>query len=227
MRSEPHALHVSEHPGSAVTTLLLIRHGEVENARQVLYGRLPNFRLSDAGQQQAERLAAFLADRPVTAIYSSPLLRARQTAAAIARHHPATERHVSALLHEVRSAWQGTPFTQFKPGFSTYNDRRAPDDESIEDIRARMLRFITHVRQRHPGGCIVAVSHGDPITILRVALCGRPLTLGAIRGADYADLCSVTEIAWSLEEKRLRMVYLPSPYATIAPPATASAAADR
>lgn len=209
-----------------MTTLLLVRHTEVENPQQMLYGRLPNFRLSHAGQQQAERLAAFLANRPVTAIYSSPLLRARQTAAAIARHHPAAERHMSALLHEVRSAWQGTPFTQFKPGFSTYNDRRVPDDESMEDIDARMLRFITRVQQRHPGGRIVAVSHGDPITILRVALRGQPLTLGAIRGADYADLCSVTEIAWSPDEKRPRVMYLPAPRATTAPPAAARAAAD-
>lgn len=226
MRSELHDPHLSERPGSAVTTLLLVRHAAVENPRQVLYGRLPGFRLSHAGRQQAERLAALLADRPVTAIYSSPLLRARQTAAAIAGHHLAAGRHVSALLHEVRSTWQGTPFTQFKPGFSTYDDRRAPDDESIEDIGARMLRFITRAPQRHPGGCIIAVSHGDPITILRVALRGRPLTLDAIRGADYADLCSVTEIAGSPGETRLRVVYLPAPDAATAPPTAGSAPAD-
>src|SRR5688500_10709904 len=42
---------------NTMTTLLLVRHAEVYNPDQILYGRLPRFRLSDVGQQQAERLA--------------------------------------------------------------------------------------------------------------------------------------------------------------------------
>jgi probable phosphoglycerate mutase len=193
------------------TRLLLARHAEVDNARQVLYGRLPRFALSPAGRQQAERLALALAREPVAAIYSGPLLRARQTAGAIARHHPAATRHVSTLLHEVRSAWEGTPLASFATGFSTYGDPRAPDDETMAGIAGRMLRFVARVHRRHPGACVVAISHGDPITILRVALRGWPLTLAAIRGRDYADLCSVTEVVWEPGAERPVVTYAASP----------------
>jgi broad specificity phosphatase PhoE len=178
----------------ASSRLLLVRHTEVHNPEQVLYGRLPRFRLSPAGQAMAQRVAERLAGEPVTAIYSSPLLRARQTAEAIAAYHPEATRHRSTLLHEVASAWQGRPFSSFAPGFSTFDNHLHHTDESMEDIRRRMLRFVRLVARRHAGATVVAVSHGDPITILRVALRGAPLTLPAIRGSDYAALGSVTEI---------------------------------
>lgn len=181
---------------AGTTTILLVRHAEVHNPERVLYGRLPNFRLSEYGVRQAERVAAFLAPRPVAAIYSSPLLRARQTAARIAAHHPEATRRTTRLLLEVGSSWQGTPFAQFKPGFSTYEHRREPGDESIADIQARMTAFVERARRRHPGATVVGVSHGDPITILRVALSGRPVTLQALRGGDYAALASVTIVTY-------------------------------
>ncbi|HMM43059.1 MAG TPA: histidine phosphatase family protein, partial [Thermomicrobiales bacterium] len=67
-----------------MTTILFVRHTEVENPDGLLYGRLPGFRLSDAGRRHAERVAGAIAGRDIAAIYSSPLLRARQTAAIIA-----------------------------------------------------------------------------------------------------------------------------------------------
>lgn len=208
-------------PASGATTLLLIRHAEVHNPERVLYGRLPEFALSEQGARQAERAAAFLANRPVPAIYSSPLLRARQTADAIARYHPDAAREETDLLHEVGSSWQGTPFASFKPGFSTYEERREPGDESLDDIRDRMLAFVDLVRREHPGGCVVAISHGDPITILRVVLSGRPLTIPAIRGADYAGLCSVTEIVYEPGADRPRVAYLTVPWNIATPAAVA------
>ncbi|MGN6675260.1 MAG: histidine phosphatase family protein, partial [Thermomicrobiales bacterium] len=70
---------------------------------------------------------------------------------------------------------------------------------TIDDIRARMLAFIEQVRLEHPGETVVGVSHGDPITILRLALRDHPLTPTALRGADYAGLGSVTEIVYTAE----------------------------
>ncbi len=199
-------------PSAPPTTILLVRHTEVHNPDRVLYGRLPHFRLSDYGRKQADRTAAFLANRPVAAIYSSPLLRARQTAEVIARHHPRTTRHLSALLQETGSAWQGQPFTSFKPGFSVYTERREPGDESLEDVAARMVRFVRRARRRHPGATVVAVSHGDPISVLRVVLDGRELTVSAVRGVDYAGLGSVTEITYQPGEARPRVAYLTVPW---------------
>lgn len=175
-------------------TILLVRHTDVHNPRQVLYGRLPRFRLSEEGWSEATRVAERLSRRPVAAVYSSPLLRARQTAQAIVAHHPGARLRQTSLLHEVGSAWQGRTFGSFPPGFSTFDNPIHPGDESMEDILERMLRFVRRCARWHPGQTVVGVSHGDPITILRVALLGKPLTLPTIRGADYAALGSVTEV---------------------------------
>ena len=66
------------------TTVHLLRHGEVHNPDKILYGRLPNFRLSEDGLQMAHDAALALRGRDVVEVVSSPLQRARETAAPIA-----------------------------------------------------------------------------------------------------------------------------------------------
>ncbi len=65
------------------TNIYLVRHGEVYNPKQIVYGRLPRFGLSEKGRVEIEKTAEFLSDKKIEAIYSSPLLRARQTAGII------------------------------------------------------------------------------------------------------------------------------------------------
>jgi broad specificity phosphatase PhoE len=184
---------------TGTTTILVVRHTEVHNPQRVLYGRLPSYRLSDYGIKQAERLAEFLADRAIDVVYSSPLERARQVAALIANRHPEARRMVTGLLNEIGTSWEGTPFAQFKAGFSAYENRRHDDDETIADVQGRMTQFVARARDKHPGATIVGVSHGDPITILRIALSGRPVTVAATKGSDYAGLGSITEISYAPE----------------------------
>lgn len=66
------------------TVVHLLRHGEVFNPGRVLYGRLPGFRLSELGERQAAASAAWLAQRDIAHLVSSPLERARETAGALA-----------------------------------------------------------------------------------------------------------------------------------------------
>ena len=63
------------------TTVHLLRHGEVHNPGKILYGRLPDFHLSDLGRQMADLAAHALATRDVAQVWSSPLDRAQETAA--------------------------------------------------------------------------------------------------------------------------------------------------
>src|SRR5215472_8072697 len=69
---------------SATAVVHLVRHGEVDNPGRVLYGRLPGFHLSATGQLMAAAAADFFAERPVTALFSSPLERAQETAQPVA-----------------------------------------------------------------------------------------------------------------------------------------------
>lgn len=178
----------------------------MHNPRDILYGRLPRFRLSDEGRRQAEYTASFLATRPVTAIYSSPLLRARQTAGIFASRFPDLEVHTSRLLLETRTTYEGSPNSILKPGFSFYEPQHDPGDETMEDIFRRMLRFLERAARRHAGEVIVAVSHADPITIMRVGLRGLPLTAQNLHREVYAERASVTQL--TLEPgKPLHMSY--------------------
>ncbi|MDT7631452.1 MAG: hypothetical protein QOI50_3382, partial [Pseudonocardiales bacterium] len=69
------------------TTVHLLRHGEVHNPEGVLYGRLPGYRLSVRGEQQAQLVADALAEEDITVLLASPMERAQQTAAPIAKSH--------------------------------------------------------------------------------------------------------------------------------------------
>ena len=71
-------------PGGSTAIVHLVRHGEVDNPRGVIYGRLPHYHLSADGALMAKAAADFLSDRDVTVLRCSPLTRAVETAAPIA-----------------------------------------------------------------------------------------------------------------------------------------------
>src|SRR5690242_12322635 len=111
------------------TTIILVRHADVHNPADLVYGRLPRFRLSAIGREQATRTAEALAPVPFAALYSSPQLRARQTAQAIAARHPRLAVHVTQRLAEVRTGWQGTAnATMAAHQFNFYEPPFAPGD---------------------------------------------------------------------------------------------------
>ena len=90
-----------------MTTIYFVRHGEVHNPQGIFFGRYPRFRLSERGRSQAGQTAQFLKDTSIAAIYTSPLLRARQTAQIIGTHHH-MQATVSNRLIEIKSHLQGT-----------------------------------------------------------------------------------------------------------------------
>ncbi len=66
---------------------ILVRHGEVDNPDNVVYGDLPGFGLSECGFRQATSVGERLSSLGIAAVYASPLQRATETAAAIADSH--------------------------------------------------------------------------------------------------------------------------------------------
>src|SRR5690348_10387037 len=116
---------------SSGTTVWLARHGEVHNPGNVLYGRLPRMRLTPEGRRQADALARFLAPRPLQAIYSSPMLRARRTAEMVLERCPSVGRvRIDSDLQEVRTGWQGEPLSALEAiDWDFYANPRGPTDE--------------------------------------------------------------------------------------------------
>jgi broad specificity phosphatase PhoE len=178
------------------TTILMIRHADVHNPAGVVYGRLPRFRLSDLGKQQAREIADHLSGLAVGAIYASPQLRARQTARIIAFRVGCSVIHVSTLIDEVLTGHQGK-HNSIHGKLNFYEDPADPSDESIAMIAGRMERFLRQVRRRHGGQTVIAVSHADPIMILRAKVLGLPLVIKSIQGQYYPTKCSIMQFRYA------------------------------
>jgi broad specificity phosphatase PhoE len=180
------------------TTIILVRHADVHNPNDIVYGRLPRFRLSAVGEAEARRTAAALRDTPLVALYSSPQLRARQTARIIAAQHPHLEVHVTRLLAEVLTGWEGRPNAEMAArGFNFYDPLHRPADESLEDIARRLVRWIALMLRRHPGAVVAGVSHGDPLMIARLLFSGQALTLANLRRQEeYPTKGSITRLVF-------------------------------
>ena len=181
------------------TTILLVRHADVHNPADIVYGRLPRFRLSTIGQAEAARTAAALAGPPLAALYTSPQLRARQTARAIAVRHPDLAVQVTGLLAEVRTGWQGTPNVEMAARlFNFYDPRHHPDDETLADVSARLLRWVALMLRRHPGQVVAGVSHGDPVMIARLLFSGVEPRLETLRNQElYPTKGSITRLVFA------------------------------
>ena len=161
----------------------LLRHGEVANPEHIVYASLPGFGLSESGFHQARAAAARLSERPIVAVYASPLRRARQTAAFVAERFDLgvmirpelTEFALSQRWKGLR--WEDLP--RVLPGeleaYLEHPTRMPFSPESVEVLAARMADAVRRVAARHPDGEAVVVSHQDPIQAARLALTGRPL----------------------------------------------------
>ena len=140
--------------------IYFIRHGEVHNPQNILYGRLPQYRLSELGENQVNATAGFLSDRNITSIYSSPLLRARQTALIIAEKLKIPLIQIDRRVIEILTHFQGKSWDELHNLESDFLavEHYIPGDETIADIEERMVSFIFNV----PRGNHVVVTHGDP-----------------------------------------------------------------
>lgn len=185
----------------------MVRHADVHNPKDIIYGRLPRFGLSTVGREQATQLATYLSSLPVAALYSSPQLRARQTARIIQAQLDCDRIHISTLIAEVLTGYQGSSNSILGDKFNFYDKLARSSDESIALVAARMVRFVERVRRRHSGEIVVAVSHADPIMILRAAVLGLPLVIDSLRGKYYPAKCSVTELAFPGDAPRPVVIY--------------------
>jgi broad specificity phosphatase PhoE len=159
---------------STRTVVHLLRHGEVFNPSGVLYGRLPGFRLSELGEQMAERAADALADRDVSVVVSSPLERAQQTAAPIAAKHDLRitidDRALEATnIFEGQRVGVGDGILKNPKAWRhLYNPLTPSWGEPYAEIAGRMRATVAAARSAARGHEAVVVSHQLPIWIARL-----------------------------------------------------------
>ncbi len=158
------------------TIIYLVRHGSYENPKGILHGRLPGFPLSKEGKFQVHNLATFLKNKAITAVYSSPLTRAYETAAIIAAPHKVKVQTDKRLL-DIKTPLQGKPLSYLHSiNFRLYrHEFIKAGGEKLSDVFKRMDLFLKDILKQYPGKTIVVVSHGDPIQSIAFKYRGVPL----------------------------------------------------
>ena len=184
-----------------ITTVHVMRHGEVDNPDGVLYGRLPGFGLTPRGHAMAQRVAdRLVADgRDITVITASPLLRAQQSAAPSAHAFDLPVR-TDARLIESSSAFEGIPvnanrWALMRPRYwRLYRHPLEPSwGESYHDVASRMSAALSAALAAARGHEALVVSHQMPITTLtRFARCQHLPHSPMSRVCSLASLTSFT-----------------------------------
>lgn len=151
--------------------LMLVRHATNDWVGDRLAGWTPGINLNEQGRQQAQTLGARLAHLPISAIYSSPLERAIETAKAIAAHHDLDIQVLEGIGETRYGEWTGKslkelsetalwPVVQVHP-----SGARFPGGESLRETQSRVVAALDALQEAHPAptDIVVAVSHADVI----------------------------------------------------------------
>lgn len=161
----------------------LIRHGETDwNVQRRIQGHAES-RLTERGQEQARALATLLADHPITTVYCSTSLRARQTADLVfaGRH---LERHLQDALREIDlSPWEGrlyadlerTDTERFQNFWGAPQLFMLPGAETFADLQERAWSALQNIRAQASATEVAIVSHGAWLATLLTRIEQRPL----------------------------------------------------
>lgn len=194
------------------STVHVARHGEVENPQKILYGRQPGWRLSTRGQQMAQVLGEWSKSIDLGALHVSPLQRAQETAAPIARAH-GIEITTDERLIEAGNIFEGK---SFEPGSGIlkhptawrhlYNPWKPSWGEPYDEQINRMFAAIFAAHKAANGKDAIVVSHQLPIWITRSAIEGRSMlhdprkrecTLASVTSIHFDDVGVISGLSYS------------------------------
>ena len=193
------------------STVHVLRHGEVHNPESILYGRQPGWRLSERGLAMAEAVAKWSKDLSLGAIHASPLERAQQTAAPIAREHGIKIKTDDRLI-EAANIFEGKPFgvgdgVLKRPSAwrHLWNPWRPSWGEPYLEQIERMKAAVEHARLLAEGKDALVVSHQLPIWILRSSIEGRSFLHDPRK--RQCSLASVTSLHFDASGKVVGLSY--------------------
>lgn len=186
------------------TIVHLMRHGEVHNPSGVLYGRLPQYFLSELGHEMAQAAADALAGRDVTHLVASPLERAQQTAEPTAKAF-GLEIVTDERVIEADNSFEGQKFgvgagSLRHPAvwWRLRNPLRPSWGEPYAHIAARMRQAVADARGEARGHEAVIVSHQLPVWIARRSFEGKSFVHDPRR--RECSLASLTSLAFDGDE---------------------------
>jgi len=166
-----------------MTRFLLIRHAAIDAHGRSLPGRTPGVHLNAQGRLQAQALAHRISGLPVSALYSSPLERAVETADPIAKLLGLETATSEDFLELDFGDWSGRTIEELatRAAFQRFNSfrscARVPGGESMLQAQARMVAGLDALRARHADAQVAVVGHGDMIKAAVAHYAGIPLDL--------------------------------------------------
>jgi len=157
-------------PAPDTCWLYLIRHAATDNNRArppILQGRRTDPGLSEEGRRQARLTAQALADRPIDCVYSSPLLRARETAEAIAAPHGLEVEFDDGLIEADVGDWEGRAWDEVErtdpEAYRLFRDDAAVNPylggENLSTVLDRARPALERLMDANLGRTIVVVAH--------------------------------------------------------------------
>ena len=162
--------------------IIFLRHGQAENnTKKILAGRSPGVNLTEVGIQQAEQAGKMLESLNISAIYSSPIDRALQTAEIVGKHCD-LEISIDDRLIELDMgkftkmpydeifAKHGNVFLKFYEGSEEVSENGV---ETFTKVQKRVFDMVDFVINKHNNENVVLVTHMDPIK----AMIGKVLKL--------------------------------------------------
>ena len=166
-----------------MTELILIRHGETDWNVEGRYTGQSDVPLNANGLAQARQVAKRLRGQLLEAIYSSDLLRARQTAEAIAQATGAPLILDPRLREIHQGEWEGLHFDEIRARYAEAFQRRQqdplnvapPGGETVGQVRARVLAALEDILRRHPRSRVAIVSHGLALALIKQHLQDLPI----------------------------------------------------
>lgn len=182
------------------TLVTLVRHGETSaNVDGVWHGSTDTA-LSEAGQRQAERVAEHLARTraDASALYASPLTRARDTARPIAERLGLSPRIEDDLREYDLGAWEGISYAALAREHRLFERMRADPDwrpgggESARQVAERLSGRLATIAAEHPGERVIVVSHGGALTLGLGLLLDRELSAWR----RVMDNCALSDLAF-------------------------------
>lgn len=182
------------------TKIVLVRHGETDWNRENRFQGHADTELNEAGREQARMLALELAGETFRAAYSSPLLRAHETASILAASLDLEVESADELMEVDVGSWSGLTRTdieaRFPDGFNRWLEygHGWDDGESYDELGARVVSGLLRIAARHPDGNVLAVTHGGPIRSALAAAEGVPFA-EARRSIHVVDNCAVVRLA--------------------------------
>ncbi len=177
------------------TKLIFVRHGEAAgNIERVFHG-FTNSALTERGRLQVERLGEHLSTQKIDHVYASDLIRAYETAKAVAKHHNLSV-EIDSRFREINGGkWENVPWDalplkypeSYRLWLEEPHGLQMPEGESMVAFADRLIDGVEDILKKHAGQTICIATHGTAIRVLNCYCQGRPLTeLTRVRWCDNA-----------------------------------------